>query len=193
MTSFQAGTSRPDAQAESAPVAGDSASYAGRAPSDPALRADVLGGAAAALGCVLLAAPAGLLWAATAPKVLVDVAGTAVSLVSDVSTFIAGDGWFLGVVFLVGLLTGLLAWAFGRRYGPAVVLGLTAGGLLAAYVAAQTGQLVDEGAARSAVEAGRMGGLELPLVLRSTEAVLGWPVGALLGFLAPFALRRGDA
>ena len=58
--------------------------------------------------------------------------------------------------------------------------------------AARTGELVDEGAAQQAVAAGRMGALELALVLRSTEAMLGWPIGALLGFLAPFALRRGD-
>jgi hypothetical protein len=147
-------------------------------------RADALAAVVTAVGCVLLGAPAGLLWAAVAPRVMVDVAGTAVSL--------AGDGWFLGVVSVVGLLTGLLAWALGRRYGPGVVLGLAAGGLLAAYVAARSGELVDAGAAREAVEAGRMGALELSLVLRSTEAIVGWPVGALLGFLALLALRRGD-
>lgn len=155
-------------------------------------RADALAAVVTAVGCVLLGAPAGLLWAAVAPRVMVEVAGTAVSLASDASAFVAGDGWFLGVVFVAGLLTGLLAWALGRRYGPGVVLGLAAGGLLAAYVAARSGELVDAGVARQAVEAGRMGGLELSLVLRSTEAIVGWPVGALLGFLAPLVLGRGD-
>lgn len=167
--------------------------YAARETVDPPPRSDVVAGLVTAVSCVLLGAPVGLLWAAVAPKVTVDVAGSAVSLVSDASTFIAGDAWFLGVVFAAGALTGVLGWAIGRRYGPGVVLGLSAGGLLAAYVAARTGQLVDEGAARQAVEAGRMGGLELSLVLRSTEAMLGWPIGALLGFLAPFALRRSDS
>ena len=155
----------------------------------PTPRSDALAGLVAATVCVLLGAPVGLLWAAVAPKVVVEVAGTAVKLASDASTFIAGDGWFLGVVSAAGLLTGLAAWALGRRHGPGVVVGLTVGGLLAAYVAARTGELVDEGSARAAVEAGRMGGLELSLVLRSTEAIVGWPVGALLGFLAPFGLR----
>ena len=167
--------------------------YVGRATGHPAGRSDALAGLVTAVTCVLLGAPVGLLWAAVAPKVTVDVDGSAISLISDASTFIAGDAWFLGVVFVAGLLTGVLAWLLGRRYGPGVVLGLTAGGLLAAYVAARTGQLVDEGVARQAVEAGRMGGVQLSLVLRSSEAVLGWPVGALLGFLAPFALQRGDA
>ena len=159
-----------------------------QAAADPSRRADTVAGAVTAVVCVLLGAPVGLLWAAVAPKVVVEVSGTAVKLASDASTFIAGDGWFLGVVFVAGLVTGLAAWALGRRYGPAVVVGLTVGGLLGAYVAARTGELVDEGSARAAVEAGRMGGLELSLVLRSTEAVVGWPIGALLGFLAPFSL-----
>jgi hypothetical protein len=155
---------------------------------EPSPRADLVAAGVAAVTCVLLGAPVGLLWATVAPKVVVEVSGTAVRLSSDASTFIAGDGWFLGVVFVAGLLTGLVAWAVGRRHGPGVVAGLTVGGLIGAYVAARTGELVDEGSARAAVEAGRMGGLELSLVLRSTEAVVGWPVGALLGFLAPFAL-----
>lgn len=159
-----------------------------RATSDPSPRSDAVAGVVTALVCVLLGAPVGLLWAAVAPKVVVEVTGTAVRLASDASTFIAGDGWFLGVVFVAGLGTGLAAWALGRKHGPAVVVGLTVGGLLGAYVAARTGELVDEGSARAAVEAGRMGGLELSLVLRSTEAVVGWPIGALVGFLAPFSL-----
>ena len=160
----------------------------GRPADDPTRRADTTAGLVTAVVCVLLGAPVGLLWAAVAPKVVVEVSGTAVKLASDASTFIAGDGYFLGVVFVAGLVTGLAAWALGRRHGPAVVVGLTVGGLLGAYVAARTGELVDEGSARAAVEAGRTGGLELSLVLRSTEAVVGWPIGALLGFLAPFAM-----
>ena len=159
-----------------------------RAASDPSPRSDVVAGVVTAVVCVLLGAPVGLLWAAVAPKVVVEVSGTAVTLASDASTFIAGDGAFLGVVFVVGLITGLVAWVLGRRYGPAVVVGLTAGGLLGAYVAARTGELVDEGSARAAVAAGRTGGLELSLVLRATEAVVGWPIGALLAFALAVSL-----
>jgi hypothetical protein len=138
----------------------------------------------------LVGAPAGLLWAAVAPKVTVVLSDAEVSLATpDNSAFIAADGFFLGVVLVVGVLVGALAWGLGRRHGPGVVLGLTAGGLLAGYVAARTGALVDESTARDAVAAGQSGMVELAVRLRASEAVLAWPVGALLGFLAPAFLR----
>jgi hypothetical protein len=154
--------------------------------------ADLRAGLATVLGLVLLGAPVGLLWAAVAPKVSVSVSGSTVSFVDpDRSAFIAGDASFLALVFAAGLLTGALAWALGRRQGPAVVLALAAGGLLAAYVASRTGALLHESDARDALEAGRSGAVELGVRLRASEAIVGWPVGALLGFLVP-SLARGE-
>lgn len=159
----------------------------------PPVRDDVRAGALAALASVLVAAPVGLLWAAMSPKVSVVLAGSSVTLATpDNSAFIAGDGYFLGIVFVVGLVVGALGWwVAGRQHGPGVVLGLTAGGLLAAYVAARTGALVEEATAREAVLAGRSGVVDLAVRLRASEAMLAWPVGALIGFLGP-ALLRGE-
>lgn len=155
--------------------------------------ADARAGLATALGLVLLGAPVGLLWAVLAPKVSVLLSDGTVMLVDpDRSAFIAGDACFLGVVLGVGLLTGVVAWALGRRHGPAVVVALTVGGLLAAYVAARTGALLHEEDARLALEAGQTGQVDLAVRLRASEAMLGWPVGALLGFLVPALLRRDD-
>ena len=159
-------------------------------PDAPAWRADAAAGLVAAVSCVLLAAPVGLLWEARAPHVVVDVEDGSVSLVSEAAVFLDGDLVFLAIVTVVGVLVGLGAWWLGRRWGPGVVVGLVAGGLLAAWIAAMTGELVDEGVAREAVEAGRSGRLELSLRLRAREAVLGWPIGALVGFALPYWLRR---
>ena len=155
----------------------------------PASRGDALAGLLVAVGCVLLGAPVGLLWEAVAPHVVVRVSGSSVSLVSDSGVFLDGDLAFLVTVTLAGLVTGLLGWAAGRRWGPGVVVGLVVGGLAAAWVASKTGELVDEGSAREAVRAGRSGQLELSVRLRATEAVLGWPIGALAGFALPYWVR----
>lgn len=157
---------------------------------EPTPRADVLAGLLTALGCLLLGAPVGLLWEAVAPHVVVDVSASAASLVSDSGVFLDSDLAFLVTVTLVGLLTGVLAWVVGRRWGPGVVVGLVAGGLLAAWVASRTGALVDMGSARDAVQAGRTGRLELSVRLRAQEAVLGWPIGAVAGFALPYWLSR---
>jgi hypothetical protein len=162
------------------------------AAADPGTRADVRAGVVTAVALVLLGAPAGLLWAVLAPRVTVLLSGSTPRLVTtDRDVFIAADATFLAVVLGVGLLCGAAAWVLGRRHGLAVVLGLAAGGLLAAYVASRTGALLDATTAQDAVDAGRMGVVELAVRLRAREAMLGWPVGALVGFLVP-ALLRGE-
>jgi hypothetical protein len=141
---------------------------------------------------VLLGAPVGLLWAAVTPRVEVVVAAGGQVRLSDpvAQQYIAADGWFLGLALLAGLLCGLLAWALGRRHGPGVVLGLVIGGLLAAEVARRTGELVDAGVARSAVEAGRAGAVDLAVQLRSEQARVGWPVAALAAHLVLTLFQR---
>lgn len=145
------------------------------------LRGDACAGLLAVLGCVLLGAPIGLLWAGVTPRVEVIVAAGGATSLADPTTsqFIAADGYFLVLVILAGGLTGVLGWLFARRHGPGVVLGLVVGGLLAAEVARRTGQLVDAGVAQSAVQAGRDGVVELSVRLRSDQARAGWPVAAL--------------
>lgn len=133
------------------------------------------------LGCVLLAAPVGLLWAAVSPRVEVVVAaGGATSLTDPTpSAFIASDALFLLLAVLAGLLSGGVASRLGRRHGPAVTLGLVVGGLLAAEAARRTGELVDLGQAQAAVEAARAGAVDLSVRLRSEPARVAWPVAAL--------------
>lgn len=160
------------------------------AQASPSLVQDLRAGVTAAVVTVLLGAPVGLLWAAVAPRVDVVVSGENVQLAEPgTSDFIAGDGYFLLAVLLAGVVGGLLAWRLGREHGPAVVLGLTVGGLAAAYVAMRVGSVVGLEEVQQAVNAGRQGALELSLRLRAREALVGWPVGALVAYVGASFVR----
>lgn len=166
------------------------APYVVPAEASPALHEDVRAGAAAAVVSVLLGAPVGLLWAALAPRVDVVVSGESVQLAEPGSSaFIAGDGSFLLAVLLAGVVGGLVAWWLGREHGPAVVLGLTVGGLAASWVAMRVGSTVGLEEVQRAVDAGQQGALELSLRLRAQEALVGWPVGALLAYVGASFVR----
>ena len=155
------------------------------------IRADSWAFASIVAGLVLLGAPAGLLWSAVSPRLTVQLtaAGPSTGNVEG-KAFVGADGSFFIVVLLVGVLCGLLAWRYARRSGPATVLALLVGGLLAAKIAAVVGvrpgatdvrQLLSDPSAR--------GSVELFLKLRSPWAIVFWPVGALAGFLLPAILR----
>lgn len=151
---------------------------------------DARAGVLAAVVTVLAGAPVGLLWAALAPRVDVVIAGENVQLVMPGSSaFIAADGFYLAAVTVAGLVGGVLAWRLASAHGPAVVVGLTLGGLVAAYVAMVVGQQVGLAEVQEAARTGRQGAIELSLRLRAREALVGWPVGALVGYVAASLLR----
>ena len=156
----------------------------------PSTQQDVRAGALAAVVTVLLGAPVGLLWAAVAPRVDVVVGGQGVQLAEPgTSAFIAGDGYFLLAVLVAGIVGGLFAWWLGREHGPAVVVGLTVGGLAAAWVAMRVGSTVGLAELQEAVRGGQQGALELSLRLRAKEALVAWPVGALLAYVGASLVR----
>ncbi len=165
-------------------------SYAVVATARPSAWHDAFAGVLAAVVTVLVGAPVGLLWAAVAPRVDVVVDGDQVQLVEPGSSaFIATDGFFLLAVALAGVVGGVLAWRLAHPHGPAVVVGLTLGGLAAAYVAMVVGEQVGLAEVQQAVQAGQQGALELSVRLRAGEAVVGWPVGALVGYVGASLLR----
>jgi hypothetical protein len=166
------------------------APYVGPVETSPSLAEDVRAGGLAAVVTVLLGAPVGLLWAALAPRVDVVIAGENVQLAEPGSNdFIAGDGYFLLAVLLAGAVGGLIAWWLGREHGPAVVVGLAVGGILAAFVAMRVGQQVGLEEVEQAVSAGTQGALELSLRVRAREAVVAWPVGALVAYVGASLVR----
>ncbi|MEX2290496.1 MAG: DUF2567 domain-containing protein [Mycobacteriales bacterium] len=166
--------------------------YAVPAQVSPTIGADTFAGLLAAAVTVLLGAPVGLLWAAVAPRptAVVDDDGQARLAMPGSNAFIAGDGFFLLAVTVAGIIGGLLAWHLGRRHGPAVVVGLTAGGLAAAYVAMVVGQQVTLEQAQQAIRSSQPGLLEVSLRLLATQTLVGWPVGALLGYVATSLVRE---
>jgi hypothetical protein len=161
-----------------------------RAPGTP-LWHDLRAGLLTVAVTVLVGAPVGLLWAALAPRVVVEVDGEDVQVLETWSDgFIAVDAWFFAAVVVAGLVGGALAWWLGAAHGPAVVLGLVVGGLAAAWIASRVGGEVDRVTVRQLVESGVQGRRELAVSLRSTSALLGWPIASLLSFLALSLARR---
>ena len=182
--------SAPDPRRAALAAPAFAAPYALPTAARPSPQQDVGAGVLAAVGTVLLGAPLGLLWSAVAPRTDVVVNGQDVQLLEPGSTaFIAADGAFLLVVALAGVLAGVLGWWLGRAHGPAVVVGLTVGGLLAAYVAMVVGEQVGRAELEAAVRSAQEGAIELTLRLRAQEALVGWPVGAMLGYLGASLLR----
>lgn len=182
--------STPDPRRTSAVGPAFATPYVLPSQAEPTLADDARAGLLAAVITVLVGAPVGLLWAAIAPRVDVVIAGENVQLLEPGSSaFIAGDAFFLLAVTVAGLVSGVVAWWLGREHGPGVVVGLTVGGLAAAYVAMVVGQQVGLDEVQQAVTLGQQGTLELTLRLRAQEAIVGWPVGALLGYLAASFVR----
>jgi hypothetical protein len=139
---------------------------------------------------VLLGAPLGLLWSAVGPHSHAVVeAGGAYLADAQTEVFIAGDGWFLGLTILAGVVCGVLAWLVGRSAGPFVVVALAVGGLVAAYVASKVGVRIGQDALQSAVQSGRPGTYTSNIALQTKAALVGWPLGAVAAFAVLVASR----
>ncbi len=169
------------------------------------LREDALAFGSIVALTVLLGAPAGLLWSAIAPRYTVVRKDGELTLPNIESTkaFIGADGTYVVIVVVLGVLCGVLGWRFARRHGPATVLGLTIGGLLAALVAAAVGLRPGASEAVQALRDTTKGSGTFDLFLGARDQTTGefslraawapvlWPVASLIAFLTP-AWRSGD-
>ena len=156
------------------------------------LRADLLVGLAVAAGVLLLAGPVGVVWAAIAPRVGVQVQGPDqfALLQNEPEQFVGADAVFVLLTLVVGALVGWLCWRRLRAFGPAVVVALAGAALAASFAAASVGERPGRQELRDALDAGTPGRLDAPVRLRADEATVAWPLGALAGFLLPLAYRR---
>jgi hypothetical protein len=156
----------------------------------PLLRDDARAALALAAGVALSGLLVGVLWVLIAPRAMVEVRDDAVFLLDpEGPAFIAADGWFAVLGTVAGFLCAVVAFLRFRRHGPAALIGLTVGGLLAGVIAWRLGHLIGPGelAARAAdVPDGTR--LEAPVELRALGVLLAWPVAAVSWY---FALTLG--
>ena len=104
--------------------------------------------AVALAGSALLGIGAGLIWAAVAPRaVLQEVArGQAEFVNVETSAFIVADAWFCLIVVVGGLITGILGYRFlVRRTGWTAAAGLVLGAVAAALLALWIGENIGLG------------------------------------------------
>ena len=183
--------SSPWAAPDLRPAAGGTPLSAVPSRTSPPWWSDAWAGLLTVAVTVLVGAPVGLLWAALAPRVAVEIVAGDVEVLDRWSDgFIAADGYYLAAVLVAGVVGGLLTWWRASAHGPAVVVALAVGGLAAAWVAMVVGGLVGQGSAAELVAAGVQGRQELPVRLRATSAVLGWPIASLTTYLLVALWRR---
>jgi len=155
-------------------------------------REDLLTGLFTTAVCVLIGAPAGLIWSALAPHAQVVINENGANFANGASeVFVAADGWFLGVALVAGLVTGFLTWLVARGSGPFVVAALAIGGSLGGLVAAEVGMRPGQDALREVAQAGRLGEYVANVALQAQPAVLIWPVAAMALFVT-LVLSRVD-
>ncbi len=150
--------------------------------SPPRLRASIAGLAAVAAGTALLGIPAGLAWAALAPRALLVVVsvGTGQVVNPETSAFITADVWFCLVAAVGGVIAGSLGYALViRRHGALAMAGLVAGALAASFLAAWIGQRAGAGALQQRLATSPVGThLDASLTLTARTALAFWPMFA---------------
>ncbi|MEV4798914.1 hypothetical protein AB0K18_02775 [Nonomuraea sp. NPDC049421] len=141
-----------------------------------------------------LGAAAGLLWSGLTPRAPYQVVGQGEPVLADPTTqaLIAADGWFAVITGGLGLVCGGVAWFIARRWMLPVLLGLCAGGVLAAFLTLWIGSSVTIGAVtvEAAVAANAAPGVSIvpgALELTARGVLVCWPLLAV-GF---FALLEG--
>ena len=141
-------------------------------------------GAAAAVATAVCGIPAGFIWAAVAPRVLVQLIGrgTAAVVNAETSAFIVADAWFCLIGVAGGLLTGAVGYRIVARradVGPAAAAGLILGALAAAAIARWIGGLDGRAAFLRQLAVGAPGTrLHQPLTLGAASALAFWPLAA---------------
>lgn len=102
------------------------------------------------LGQLIAGVLIGLIWLHWAPKTVAYLvangsAGDTVLIPAESESQIAGDGRFVVLSLVAGLLFGVLAWGMRSMRGPAPLIALTIGGILSSLLARTVGQLFTSG------------------------------------------------
>jgi peptidoglycan/LPS O-acetylase OafA/YrhL len=157
----------------------------GTEPATPAVRdrgwrRESLLAVAVAVALAATGLPLGLLWRAITPKVeFVMTEQGPTPTQPEPEGFVAGDGWYVLITFVAGLLAAVAVWALiRRRRGPLMLLGLLAGCVAGGALTAWLGHYIGYADYRQLITNAPVGAHFLrPPSVRSGE------VGLWFGFL----------
>jgi hypothetical protein len=139
-----------------------------------------LAGVIAAAGTAVWGIPAGLAWAALAPRALLQVVsrGAAVVVNPETSAFITADAWFCLIAAVGGVLTGVIGYLVAvRRWGAVAALGLIAGAVAAGLITLWLGSHAGLSSFHHRLAAGAPGTrFDSSLGLGATSALAFWPM-----------------
>ncbi len=146
-------------------------------------------------GSAVLGIVAGLIWAAVAPRPLLqEIAQGEAELVNAESTaFIVADAWFGLIAAVGGLITGVLGYrVLVRRAGAAAAAGLVLGAVAAAWLALWVGENIGLGTYNHLLASSPAGAFfHASLALGAKSTLAFWPLctsGVIL--LAETGARR---
>ena len=129
----------------------------------------------------LAALPVGLIWGHLAPHPLYRVSGHQIGLaVGDAKPLVRGDGWFLLVTGLAGIIAAAVTFVRVRGAELGTTLGLAAGGLMAGWLAWRIGHAWT-GGLQPATLAAKADGTKAALApdLGARAVLVSWPVAAV--------------
>jgi len=151
--------------------------------------------AAALAGSAVLGVAAGLIWAALAPRALLQEVGhgEAQLVNAESSAFILADAWFCLIAALGGVVTGVLGYRLlVRRAGWIATAGLVLGAVVASLLALWTGENIGLGTYHHLLATSPDGAVfRGSLALGAKSALVFWPgVTSLIVLLAEYGGRR---
>ncbi|MPZ64087.1 MAG: DUF2567 domain-containing protein [Pseudonocardiaceae bacterium] len=156
------------------------------------IRKDLRAGVTVLGAVAMLGLPLGWLWSALAPPEVVRTGGggdTATPLLSQTEHRFDALALFVLLGLAAGVLTGVVVWLLREYRGPVLVIAATAGGLVAAWLALRTGELLTvDGLVATA--AGQFAA-RAPTV-ESSWAVVAQPLGVALAYSFAVASNGHD-
>ncbi len=159
----------------------------------PEVRTDLRSSIRLALALAAAGVPAGLAWAALAPRAdfrITDAGPEPVGSPS-IELLVADDAVFVLVLAVLGAVAGAAAWRLRRRRGVATALALAVGGSLAGGVAWQVGELLGTGPTEAQLaDVGAV--VTTSLTLGSPAALAVAPFTAVLAYVVAVLTTHDD-
>ena len=157
-------------------------------------RRDLFGAVTVLAAMALVGLLLGVVWYLVAPRLEFRV-GPSDNLLPvgavESEALVAADGLFVALTALVGLAAGVAGWLWRSVRGPAVVVGLAAGGVVGALVASWIGHLLGHGPSAAALH--QVGAVvQVPLSLRSKAALAIEPFLAVVVYVVAAAFDGED-